>query len=201
MFIKLFKGSLLFLFILAIFLFYTNNFIVNSTAKQIKEISETNSSDVWIVFWAAVYWDKVSDIYSDRLKTALKAYKQWKIDKILISADNQNEDYDEITPAKNFLVFSWVEEDDIYLDKFWVDTYDSIYRAVNIYGITNLTLFTQKYHLNRAIFICNSFKITCQWISTDLQIYLQIRKYESREILSRIKALLNVVFKSKPKYI
>jgi SanA protein len=78
---------------------------------------------------------------------------------------------------------------------------DTIYRAKEIFWNTSLTLFTQEFHLKRALYICEWLKIDCVWVKTDLQNYLYIDYYNNREILARYKAFLNILFSAKPKFL
>ena len=101
----------------------------------------------------------------------------------------------------NFLYENWVKKADIFLDYAWFDTLDTIYRAKEIFWNTSLTLFTQEFHLKRALYICEWLQIDCVWVKTDLQNYLYIDYYNSREILARYKAFLNILFSAKPKFL
>lgn len=183
------------------FVLYINYKVENNYNTQINIIEEINKNKVWLILWAGTKNWKLSDIYKDRLKTAINAYKNKKIEKILVSWDNWSVNYDEITPAKIFLFENWVKKEDIFLDYAWFDTYDSVYRAKEIFWNNFLTIFTQEFHLKRALYICEWLKINCLWIKTDLQWYINSNYYTKREILSRFKAFLNLTFNSKPKFL
>lgn len=184
-----------------IFVFYINFKVENNYNLKIKTVENIEKNKVWLILWAwAKNW-KLSDIYKDRLKTAVVAYKDKKIEKILISWDNWSVNYDEITPAKIFVHDLGVKKEDIFLDYAWFDTYDSLYRAKEIFWNNELTVFTQEFHLKRALYICEWLKINCIWVKTDLQWYLYSNYYLKREILSRFKAFLNLTFYSKPKFL
>lgn len=185
----------------ASFVLYINYSVENNYTKDIKTIEKIKDNKVWLVLWAWTRNWKLSDIYKDRLKTAIKAYEKKKIKKILVSWDNWSVNYDEITPAKIYLFENWVRKEDIFLDYAWFDTYDSLYRAKEIFWNKDLTIFTQEFHLKRALYICEWLEINCLWIKTDLQWYLYSNYYTKREILSRFKAFLNLTFNSKPKFL
>ena len=187
--------------IFVIFFFSLNCKIENNYKNQIFEVENIPKSKVWLVLWAWVKNNNLSDIFRDRLDTALKAYKSWKIEKILVSWDNWRENYDEITPAKNYLFENQVKKDDIFLDYAWFDTYSSLYRAKEIFWNSELNIFTQNFHLPRALYICEWLKIKCNWVKSDLHTYVYINYYKKREKLSRIKAFLNLLFNSKPKFL
>ena len=158
---------------------------------------------VWLVFWASVLNDWTpSDILKDRLKVVYNAYKKWKIEKVIVSWDNSNINYNEPKAMKKYLMNLWVEEDDIYLDYAWFDTYDSIYRAKEIFWVDEIVLFTQDFHLKRAMYIAKKLWLKTYWVETNLQKYLLEDYNNRREILARIKAFIEIeIFKSKPKYL
>jgi len=158
---------------------------------------------VWLVFWASVLKDWTpSDILKDRLKVAYHAYDKWKIQKIIVSWDNSHINYNEPKAMKKYLMNLWVDDDDIYLDYAWFDTYDSIYRAKEIFWVDEIVLFTQDFHLKRAMYIAKKLWLKTYWVETNLQKYLLEDYNNRREILARIKAFFEIeIFKSKPKYL
>ncbi len=158
---------------------------------------------VWLVFWASVLQNGTpSDILKDRLKVAYNAYKLWKIQKIIVSWDNSHISYNEPKAMKNYLINLGVDEDDIYLDYAWFDTYDSIYRAKEIFWVKEIVLFTQDFHLKRAMYIAKKLWLKTYWVETNLQKYLLEDYNNRREVLARIKAFFEIeIFKSKPKYL
>ncbi|NDK08089.1 hypothetical protein EOM39_02475 [Candidatus Gracilibacteria bacterium] len=185
----------------ASFVLHINYSVENNYNKQIKTIEEIKQNKVGLVLGAGIKNGKPSDIYKDRIKTAIKAYENKKIEKILVSGDNGRVKYDELTPAKLYLYENGVKKEDIFLDYAGFDTYDSLYRAKEIFGNNSLTIFTQEFHLKRALYICEGLEINCLGIKTDLQGYLYSNYYQKREILSRFKAFLNITFNSKPKFL
>lgn len=154
---------------------------------------------VGLVFWASVRPNKEpSEILKDRLDTAAYAYENGLIEQIIVSGDNRTEHYNEPIAMKNYLMKKGIKKSDIYVDYAWFDTYDSIYRARDIFQVEKLLLFSQNFHLQRAVYIGNGLWIDTKWISTRLQ----VNQYKQREFFGRIKAFLDVeVFRSKPKYL
>ena len=188
---------LLFIVIMAI-----NSYIINFSKEKILSIDEIKNYKIWLVLGASVRpnWEP-SDILADRLKTSYEAYKAGKISKIIVSWDNMKLNYNEPDAMKSYLVKLWVNKEDIYSDYAWFDTYDSMYRAKEIFSVDKLIIFTQEYHLYRALYISNKLWIDSIWIISDKHIYLWIVRYKAREILSRIKAFLEIeILKSETKY-
>ncbi len=151
----------------------------------------------WIVFGASVLNNNFpSDILKDRLDMSFNAYELWIVDEIIVSWDSREEDYSESWVMYNYLLSLWVDKDDLIIDYYWLDTYDSLYRAKNNFDKNELVLFTQDFHLKRAMYISKRLWIKTYWIDSSLHKYNN--NVYPREILARIKAFLEIeVFKPK----
>jgi SanA protein len=95
----------------------------------------------------------MSDFFKDRLLTALELYRNKTVMRLLISGDHGSKNYNEVDAAKDFLLQNGVAPNDIFLDHAGFDTYDSMYRAKEIFGITEAIVVSQAFHLPRAIYI------------------------------------------------
>lgn len=201
------KKLIIFFIILILVIFFITwvNLYVLSFSKDsyYKNVDDLDKVYVWLVFWASVIWkNKPSDILKDRLDVAFEAYKKNKIEKIIVSWDNSIKNYNEPIVMQKYLIKVWVDLDDIYLDYAWFDTYDSLYRAKEIFWVNDIVLFTQWFHLKRAIYIAKKLWISVYWVETDLHIYKNENYNNRREIFARVKAFLNIeIFKPKPKYL
>jgi SanA protein len=180
--------------------FYVLSFSNNNYFKKVDNLEQKY---VGLVFWASVIWkDKPSDILKDRLDVAFEAYEKNKIERIIVSWDNSISHYNEPIVMQKYLINLWVDVDDIYLDYAWFDTYDSIYRAKEIFWVDEIILFTQDFHLKRAMYISEKLWIKTYWVETNLHKYVFDDYNNRREILARVKAFLDVeIFKSKPKFL
>jgi len=179
---------------------YALSFSSDSISDNINDIE---NKKIWLVFWAKVQKNWIpSDILADRLKVWAKAYNNWKIEKIIVSWDNSKSDYDEVSAMADYLVKIWVKRNDIYLDYAWFDTYDSLYRARDIFWVSDIVLFTQEFHLKRAVYIWKRLWLDVFWISTNLQKYIYDDYYDRREVAARVKAFIDVeILRSKPKFL
>lgn len=179
------------------------NFYVQSMSRHLiisREAAPT--SQTILVLGAAVYRDgRLSDMYHDRAQTALDLYNAGKSSVILVSGDNSTKEYDEVTPVKKYLIAAGVPSSSIVLDYAGFDTYDSLYRARNIFGVTSTIIVTQNFHLPRALYIGKKLGISVYGVNADLRTYGDIRYLYLREYGARIKAWLNSVFRSKPKFL
>lgn len=204
MFKKVFKIFTIILLLFLSFILAVNIYVLSfSKEGYFKEVENLKEIEIALVLWASVRWNKEpSDILKDRLNVASEAYLEWKIKKIIVSWDNSKDTYNEPLAMQKFLIETWVNPGDIYPDYAGFDTYDSIYRAKEIFWAESLLIFTQDFHLKRAMYISNRLWIKTYGIETNLHTYVN-RTYNSfREVLARIKAFFDIeVLKSKPKFL
>ncbi|MDP2624726.1 MAG: ElyC/SanA/YdcF family protein [Candidatus Peregrinibacteria bacterium] len=192
-------ASILGIFTLSLFAAY-----VVSEGKSLIYVSDEymSSYPVGIVFGAGIKNDGTpSDILKDRLITAATLYQAGVLDKILVSGDNSQENYDEPQAMFDYLVQTWgIPEEDIVRDYAGRRTYDTCARAHEIWGIEEALLITQGYHLPRALFICNAMGIDSLGFSATRQTYAGEKWYKTREIIAIHVAILDVYI-LKPDYI
>lgn len=184
--------------------FWINNYVLQfSNNHIIYDVEYVEHEPIGLVFGARVYSNGIpSPILRDRLDTAIKAYEAKKISRIIVSGDNSTQYYDEPTNMKKYLLDLWVLDEHVYIDYAGFDTFDSIYRAEYIFWVKDILLFTQDYHLKRAMYISKRLGLKTQGMSSDLQEYRDIDYFERRELFSRIKAFLEIeILKSKPKFL
>lgn len=187
--------------LMLLFIFCVNIYIIGSSSKFIiKDIDNIPKSHVVLVLGAKVSGDRISPMFQDRLDTAISVHNSKKADKILVSGDHGKLDYDEVNTAKKYLLDKNIKEEDIFLDYAGFDTYDSVYRAKEIYGVKSVIITTQNFHLPRAVYIAKNLGLEVYGFSSDLHQYGKSEIYEFREMLSRIKAWIDATFKSKPRY-
>lgn len=200
---KIFLYFIIFLIFVWFTIFFINYYVLSfSKNNYFLKVDELENTEIWLVFWASVKNNYPSIILKDRLDVAFDAYEKWKITKIIVSWDNSIKTYNEPKVMKNYLVNLWVKKDDIYEDFAGFDTYDSIYRARDIFNAKKIVLFTQEFHLKRAIYIAEKLWLEAYGVSTDLRNYKLSRYNTFREVFARIKAFFEVeIIKSKPKFL
>ena len=200
---KYIKYIIVFLLFITFSIWIINYYVISfSEDGYFNDVEKLNDSYVWLVLWASVIWNTPSDILQDRLNLVYKAYEIWKIEKIIVSWDNSKSNYNEPFVMQKYLIGLWVNPFDIYLDYAWFDTFDSIYRAKEIFWVEHLVIFTQDFHLKRAMYIAKRIWINTLWVETNVREYKQEKYNNRREILARIKAFLDVeILRSKPKYL
>ncbi|WP_296314178.1 SanA/YdcF family protein [Winogradskyella sp. UBA3174] len=141
----------------------------------------------------------IKQYYKYRVNAAVDLYKAQKIDYLLISGDNSRTDYDEPTDFKNDLIARGIPEAKIFLDYAGFRTLDSMVRAKEIFGQTSITVISQKFHNERAIYLASHFNINA--IGFNAKDPIRGKITHLREYLARSKASLDLVFNVSPKFL
>lgn len=142
-----------------------------------------------------------SSILRDRLDTALCLYRAGVAPKILLSGDNGQVEYNEVNTMQNYMEGNGVPTEDIFLDHAGFSTYESVYRAKNIFEVSSMIVVTQKYHLYRSLYGCNSIGIKAMGAASDQNKYDGEVNREVREILARDKDVVKWMIKPEPTYL
>ena len=181
-----------------------NLYVKNSTKKQIvdnNDYSNLNDIDCIIVLGAGIWGDKPSPMLEDRLLQAIELYKNNVSSKIIMSGDHGKQDYDEVNTMKDFAIEKGVPSENVFMDHAGFSSYESIYRAKEIFGAKKIVIVTQKYHLYRALYIANKLGIEAYGVGADPRQYVGATYRELREILARNKDFIKCIFKPKPTYL
>lgn len=141
-----------------------------------------------------------SAILYDRVATAADLYKARKVDKLLMSGDNSDPSYNEVEVMRRTAVSLGVPNKDIVLDYAGFNTWDSCYRAREIFSLKSATLVTQKFHLPRALHSCNHLGIKSVGVSADRQPYDTFNN-EMRELPALFANAVRIIFNDKPKFL
>jgi SanA protein len=138
---------------------------------------------VAIVFGAG-YWPNgaLSDILHDRLDAAIELYRAKRVQKLLLSGDNRVAEYNEPAKMEEYALAQGVEQEDIVLDYAGRRTYDTCYRARDIFLVSQVIVVTQRYHLPRALDTCRGLGLDAIGYVADRTPYIHIRWYWTREI-------------------
>lgn len=157
---------------------------------------------VWLVLWTSKY---ISDgrrnlFYHYRIQATNDLYKAGKIDAIIVSGDNSTAQYNETDSMKTDLIALWIPEDRIYWDYAGFRTLDSVVRAKEIFGQSEFTIISQKFHLERALYLAQSERIDAIWyIARDVPVSRAPRVW-IRERLARVKMMMDIIFWVDPKF-
>ena len=143
---------------------------------------------------------KPTDMLADRVTVGVRAYKTGVSDRLLMSGDHGRKDYDEVNVMKNFAAERGIPKDDIFCDHAGFSTYESMYRAADIFGAKKIVIVTQSYHLYRAIYDARKLGIEAYGISADERNYRGQKYMDAREVLARAKDFIWCIVKPEPTY-
>ena len=177
-----------------------NLYIVTSTKGDIKS-APTEDYDCILVLGAGVRDGKPRPMLQDRLNYAIDLYRKGVAPKLLMSGDHGRKDYDEVNIMKQYAIDMGVPSEDIFMDHAGFSTYESLYRAKEIFKADKIIIVTQKYHLFRALYIAESLGLEAHGYASDPQKYAGSTFREFREVLARNKDFLYCIFKPKPTYL
>ena len=153
------------------------NSIVNlSTVGQIissEEAAKLEDVDCILVLGCFVKDDgSPSDMLHDRLMRGVELYDVGAAPKLLMSGDHGREEYDEVAAMKQFAIDAGIPSEDVFMDHAGFSTYESIYRAKEIYQADKILIVTQEYHLYRALYIADQLGVEAYGVSSDYHTYV-----------------------------
>lgn len=187
-----------------IYVFSINAYVKLSTKDKIltiKEASKLEDIDCILVLGAGIWGDKPSPMLEDRLLTGIELYNNNISDKIVMSGDHGQKEYDEVNIMKEYAIEKGIESSNIFMDHAGFSTYESIYRLKEIFKAKKVVIVTQKYHLHRALYIAKQLGLEAYGVNSDPRNYQGQTFREIREILARNKDFINCIIKPKPTYL
>ncbi len=138
---------------------------------------------------------KPTPMLADRVEAAVKLYQIGRVKKLLMTGDNSRVSYNEVKSMQQYAHDLGVPMKDITLDYAGFSTYESCYRAHQIFGLHKAVVVTQNYHLPRAIYTCRQFGLDTVGLGTsDIEIYGLWGMIPDlrREMLANVKALWEI---------
>lgn len=144
---------------------------------------------------------RINLYYKYRIDAAVKLFKAGKVDFILVSGDNSTKEYDEPSTIKEDLINKGIPSNRIYLDYAGFRTLDSVVRCKEIFGQSSITIISQQFHNERAIYIAKRKDIEAVGFNAkDVNVNYGF-KTRLRERFSRVKMVLDLIFGKKPKFL
>jgi len=158
------------------------------------ELAEVPKTQVAIVPGALVQADgRMSAMLADRVRQASALWHAGKVEKILVSGDHQSWSYDEPDTMRKALVADGVTPEDVFEDHAGFETWATMVRARGIFGVRSAVVVTQGFHMPRALYLAEEAGIEATGLTADLHEWgFQGRKSEVRELLSRVKSIVDV---------
>jgi len=163
--------------------------------NRIYQKDSAPSDRLAIVFGAGLRRDGTpTPILRDRVETAASLYFSGRVEKLLMSGDNSVPNYNEPQAMRQYAVSLGVPDEAIAMDYAGSRTYDTCYRAKAIFGVKSALLVTQKFHLPRALFLCNALGLNAFGVEANNRNYWRgfLFVWNFREQLATVGAFLDV---------
>ena len=185
---------------------FINLYMISYAKKYIyKSIEDLPGKYTVIIPGSKVYSDNISHVARDRVDAAVNCFKQNKCQRFLISGDHGRKNYDEVNQFRKYIQNIYnIDGEIIFMDHAGFSTYETMYRAKEIFCVDNAIVISQNFHLARAVYIARKLGIDVVAYeapelvnySRNLHLSWEIRKY-----LARVKNFFLVLFKVKPTYL
>jgi SanA protein len=171
-----------------------NLYVLSAGGDSTSEVADVPRAEVAIVPGALVEPDgDLSAMLAARVEQASRLWHEGKVEKILVSGDHGTWKYDEPDTMRKALVRDGVAPEDVFEDHAGFDTWATMVRARQIFGVDDAVVVTQGFHMPRALYLADEAGIDATGLTADLQPWgFQGRKSTVREVLSRVKAVADV---------
>lgn len=159
-------------------------------------------ADCILVLGCRVHEDgSPSLMLADRLEKGIELYESGASARLLMSGDHGRSEYDEVNTMKAFAVEQGVPSEAVFMDHAGFSTYDSIYRAKDVFQAEKIIVVSQEYHLSRALYIAERLGLDAYCVAA-ADISYQGATYRSlREAAARGKDFLLAWVQPQPKFL
>jgi vancomycin permeability regulator SanA len=135
----------------------------------------------------------------DRMDAALKLYASHEIGKLFVTGDDGKYHEDEIDVMTSYLLTHGASSTDIVVDSTGYRTYESCKHAKEA-GIQHAVVVTQRFHIGRALYLCNELGVQSVGLDADIEQYGNpLYLFWTRDLLASVKAWWDInVWPPKP---
>lgn len=202
---RFFKWSSFLLILSFILIIISNKWIINSTKQQLySSVNDIPYRKVGLVLGASKNTTRgTSNLYFKfRMEAAYQLYKEHKVSYLLLSGDNHIKGYDEPSDMREALIELGVPDSCIVLDYAGFRTLDSVVRCDEVFGEDSITIVSQEFHNQRAVFIANKNNINAiafnaQEVNKNYSFKTRLREY-----FARVKCVLDIyILHTSPKFL
>ena len=180
-------------------------YVVSSTSDQLltpEEAAQLKDVDCILVLGCKVKDNgEPSDMLEDRLRRGVELFHAGAAPKLLMSGDHGTVTYNEVWSMKQYAIHNGVASEDVFMDHAGFSTYESVYRARDVFQAKKIIIVSQEYHLYRALYIANALGIEAYGVDADYRNYSGQTARDIREILARNKDFLTSIFQPYPTYL
>ena len=182
-----------------------NSVVKLTTNKQIlsaEVAAELQDVDCILVLGCGVREDGTpSDMLYDRLRRSVELYEVGTAEKLLMSGDHGRQEYNEVAVMKQFAIDRGIPSENVFMDHAGFSTYESLYRAKEVFQADKILIVTQEYHLYRALYIANRLGLEAYGVAADYREYAGQSLRDGREVLARLKDFGKCIFKPQPTFL
>ena len=167
-----------------------------------EEAAKLQNVDCIIVLGCQVKADgEPSAMLADRLKRGIELYTKGAAPKIIMSGDHGTKAYDEANAMKQVAIDAGIPSGDVFMDHAGFSTYETVYRAKEIFEADTIIFVTQEYHLYRTLYIAEKLGVEAYGVPSDYRAYWGQSQRDVREILARCKDFVKTIFKPQPTFL
>lgn len=183
-----------------------NVYMFEYSSKYFLTVEEASEMDFdcVLVLGAGVWGESPSPMLEERLNRGIEVYKSGCTERMLMTGDHGRVVYDEVNVMKDFAKEQDIPSDNIFMDHAGFSTYESMYRARDVFQVKKVVIVTQKYHLYRAVHNARKLGLDAYGVAADGQYNYDIfvRTYNSsREALARTKDFFWCIISPEPTYL
>ena len=133
-----------------------------------------------------------NDYFYNRVRAAAELYRAGKIRKVIVSGDNRRMEYNETADMKQELAAEGVPPEDVLMDYAGFRTLDSVVRARNLFGASEITVITQEFHCERAVYLASENGIDAiGFAAKDTRVQSARLRLTVREAFARVLAVID----------
>ncbi|MDR3202031.1 MAG: YdcF family protein, partial [Bifidobacteriaceae bacterium] len=181
-----------------------NGYVLGSAEGRILTADQASGRDYdcILVLGAGITPDKQpTTMLRARLDTGIELYRAGAAPVVLMSGDNSRAEYSEVAVMGAYAADKGVPAGDVYLDHAGFSTFDSVYRARDVFGARRVLIVTQRYHLLRALFIARQLGLTADGVAAAPRDDSYQYQRDIREVLARGKDAIALLTGAKPTFL
>ena len=176
--------------------------MISSLSAAEQQASQLQDVDCIIVLGCQVHSDgSPSHMLRDRLQCGIELFELGASDRLLMSGDHGTKGYDEVDAMKRYAVEAGIPSADVFMDHAGFSTYETVYRAKEIFGAKKVIIVTQQYHLYRAMYIAQAMDMEVYGVAADYRQYSGQFSRDVREVLARVKDFGMTIFWPEPTFL
>ena len=169
------------------------------------DFSKVPSRSVVLVLGSQIRGRRLSPVLQDRVEASIRLMENRTGKKLLLSGDHGDKYYDEVNAMRLFVLAHApdIPEEDIFMDHAGFNTWDSMYRARDVFEVKDLIIVTQEFHISRAVCMARSLGLDAVGYAVNQERFSgkSLRSWQFREYFARVKAFFSIVFRLKPRYL